>query len=463
MMRIRRKNLESIAAMAVALTMLIMGTAHAWITTISTGSMHQQRRSTTAPLRAAKKRAAKKKDTTTSNLNVPEDYETPFYPIPRAIDESLLGDLTGGRPGAIIETEEQLAVKEQILKEIDDGTRRYPDYMQNYGQLLQDEEAEYDIGDDPDAIDAATLGTWTIQDLKSKFDYEWDPNSGDPDPNLVELSQDDTLYLESTEKDEDGVEVGYDPIFGPSNPMDTRAIRGAVDSYMIDTKTRDDRMLSPLFPDPTDPEIAYNEEVVQFRKSLDIIDTYVDPFLTEDLPVPAHVAKWHGYPEQVWFEPKNFTNNRFTDNPTDFDALSPHRARVRAVELARAKNAEWLPPGVSQQWHRDQRAPYEKVGTLVGTLEPGECDPELVALIQPALNILGSCAVLLSIEGADEENKTVYRFAYHGLMKNKYGMQCWTETLLRDCGADVTGVVFETGFRRRDAAYDGGDPYYGAP
>jgi len=24
-------------------------------------------------------------------------------------------------------------------------------------------------------------------------------------------------------------------------------------------------------------------------------------------------------------------------------------------------------------------------------------------------------------------------------------------------------VVFETGFRRRDAAYDGGDPYYGAP
>jgi len=46
-------------------------------------------------------------------------------------------------------------------------------------------------------------------------------------------------------------------------------------------------------------------------------------------------------------------------------------------------------------------------------------------------------------------------------MKNKYGMSCWTETLIRDCGVNVTGVVFETGFRARDPAYDGGFAYHG--
>ena len=391
-----------------------------------------------------------------NNANIPDDYEIPFYPNPRIVDENLLGDLTGGRPGAIIETEEQLATKDTILQEIESGKRKYDEtIMRDYGNLIEDEEAEYDI-DDPNAIDAATLGTWTIQDIRSKFPYEWDPNSGEADPNLVELSQDGARYLKETAKDEEGVEIGYDPIFGPSNPMDTRAILGAVDSFMIDPRTRDDRMLAPQFPDKNDPEIAYNEEVVQFRKSLDIIETYVDPFLNEDLQIPRHVAKWHGYPDQVYLEPKNATNNRFTENPTDFDSMTPYQARVKAVELARSKNAEWLPDGVSQRWHQEQRAPYDAVGTLVGTLNPGNCNPDLVQLVQPALDILGACTELLSIE-----QDTVYRFAYHGLMKNKYGMQCWTETLLRDCGAEVTGVVFETGFRRRDAPYDGGDPYYG--
>ena len=98
----------------------------------------------------------------------------------------------------------------------------------------------------------------------------------------------------------------------------------------------------------------------------------------------------------------------------------------------------------------------DEVGTLVGSLRPGECDPDIVELIQPALQVLGSCAILLSIEQG-----TVFRFHYHGLMKNKHGMAAWTETLIRDCGVEVTGVVFETGFRKRDPAYDGGDPYCG--
>jgi hypothetical protein len=36
------------------------------------------------------------------------------------------------------------------------------------------------------------------------------------------------------------------------------------------------------------------------------------------------------------------------------------------------------------------------------------------------------------------------------------------ESLLKEeCGVEpVTGVIFETGFRARDAPYDGGDPWY---
>ena len=246
-------------------------------------------------------------------------------------------------------------------------------------------------------------------------------------------------------------------MFGPSNPVDTRTKTGAVDSYMIDEESRNEAMLTPEFH-PNDPEIVFNEEVIKLRKSLDIIESYTDEFLPNDLAVPRHVAKWYGYPEMIKYPPKNYTNNRFTkvEDLTNFDALDPHRARVRAVELARDNNAEWLPNGVSQQWHKDQRQIYEDHGTLVGSLRKGECDPDIVELIQPALKVLGSCAELLSIE-----QDTVFRFHYHGLIKNKYGMACWTETLIRDCGVEVTGVVFETGFRKRDPAYDGGDPYYG--
>jgi hypothetical protein len=384
----------------------------------------------------------------------PDPDGAPHYPQPRQYDEGILGDLTGGRPGAIIETEEQLAIKAQILEEIDTKTRIYPAWMdQQYGALIEDEEAEFDI-DDPDAIDSSTLGTWTIQDLRSKFDYEWDPNSGEPDPNMLEITRDDVRYVKENEKDEDGVELGYNPMFGPSNPIDTRTILGTMDSYMIDDRSRDDTMLTPQFYEG-DPEIGFNEDIVQFRKSLDIMETYIDPFLPDDMPIPRHVAKWHGYPEQTFLEPKNYTNNRFTEKPTDFDAMTPHRARQRAVELARSKNAEWLPDGVSQAWHTEQRQPYEDCGTLVGTLRKGECDETIVKQIQPALKVLGSSVELLSIDGS------VFRFHYHGLMKNRHGMRCWAETMLADCGVEVTGVVFETGFRRRDPAYDGGDYWYG--
>jgi hypothetical protein len=296
-------------------------------------------------------------------------------------------------------------------------------------------------------MDSSKVGEWDISYLKSVFDYELDPSKGDEDPNALKPN---ARYVEETGDDD------YDPIFGPSNPVDTRTVVGTIDSYMVDEETRDESMLTPEFhPDDT-LELNLNEEIRQFRKSLDIIETYQDAFLAE-YEIPRHVAKWVGYPELVAYPPKNYTNNRFTrpEHRTDFDSMTPYRARKTAVEYARAKNAEWLPVGVSAAYHKAQRAPYEKYNTLVGTLQAGDKDPAIVQQIQPALKVLGSIADLLSIEGK------IFRFHYHGLMKNKYGMQCWTQTLIRDCGVECDNVIFETGFRKRDKAYDGGDAWYG--
>jgi hypothetical protein len=381
-----------------------------------------------------------------------------YGPKPR--DPDILDfDLTGGRPGAIIESEEELEFKQEIFDDM--ASRKYPKWVKDYGFLEEDENVQYDT-DDPDAVDAATLGQYDITDLRTKFEWEWDPKT-DRDPNLLENQKYDEVnriikYLPETEKDEDGIEVGYDPLYGPSNPIDERAILGIRESYVVDEATRDEEMLTPQFH-PGDPEISYNEDIIKYRQSLDIIETYQDEFLPENMPVPRHSAKWYGYPELLKYPAKNYTNNRYTkvEDLTNFDEMTPFRARQRAVELARATNAEWMPDGVSQAWHTEQRRPYEEVGTIVGTLRKGECDPDLVEAIQPALKVLGSCADLLSIEN----DGTVFRFHYHGLIKNRYGMSCWTETLIRDCGVEVTGVIFETGFRARDPAYDGGDPYYG--
>uniref|UniRef100_A0A7S4AT75 Uncharacterized protein n=1 Tax=Pseudo-nitzschia australis TaxID=44445 RepID=A0A7S4AT75_9STRA len=397
------------------------------------------------------------------------DGDEPYAGPQPKLPDTFQFDLTGGRPGTIIESEIELEQKDQIMKEMDindaseTGRKKYPKWLKNdYGFLQEDADAEYD-NDDPEAIDGSTLGDYDITDLNTKFDWEWDPKTDD-DPNLLETQlKNDILpsgrYLAETEKDEEGIEVGFDSLYGVSNPIDERTKIGTIDSYMVDENTRNEEMLTPeFFPD--DPEKAYNEEIVQYRKSMDIIETYQDEFLPENMPVPRNVAKWYGYPEELSLPPKNYTNNRFTktEDLTDFDDMSPFRARQRAVELARSNNAEWMPDGVSQAWHQQQRQPYEVQGTLIGTLRKGHCDPETHEMIKPALQVLGSCAELLSIEG---EANTIFRFHYHGLMKNKYGMSCWTETLIRDCGADVTGVVFETGFRARDPAYDGGFPYHG--
>ena len=447
---------QDLSGLYLATTMAM--TCHGWTTTTTTTTIT----SPTSSRRSGHRVETSLKNGRTQIFDMENSDGTPYYPKPRQMDENLLQ--FDNRPGAIIETEEQLEKKDVIIQEMERGkVRKYPKWLYtDYGELKELEEAEYDT-DDPEAIDSSTLGTWTIFDLESQFEYEWHPNTSDePDPNKAALSEPDTRYLAETPKDEDGIEVGFTAVFGPSNPIDERTILGTKDSYMIDGRYRDDTLLTPQFPE-NDPEIGYNENVVQFRRSLELLETYIDPFLPQDMPIPRHVAKWHGYPEQTFLEAQNFTNNRFTkdEDRTDFDALTPHRARERAVELARAKNAEWLPDGVSQAWHISQRQPYEDYATLMGTMRKGECDPELMEQIQPVLKVLGSSVDLLSTHENDD-GTVIFRFAYHALMKNKHGMKSWTEEMIRDCGVDqLSNVVFETGFRRRDPAYDGGDPYYG--
>ncbi|GKY90821.1 hypothetical protein MPSEU_000054900 [Mayamaea pseudoterrestris] len=396
--------------------------------------------------------------------NADEDIDRPKYYAPREPPSEYLTYLeaeTQNRPGAILETEEQALMREQILRDV--AQRSAQDVLllsDDYGELIDDEETKYVNADDPDALDAETLGAWTMRDLQARYEYEWDPlapqTNDNMDPNIRSVQKEMAFgasFVTEAPIDDEGIEVGWDPVFGHSNPIDSRTMIGSRNSFMTDIRTRNESMLEPQFA-PHDPELALNDQVVQFRNTLEVIETTIDPFLPDTLPVPIHVAKWHGYPEPDGFEPKNYTNNRFTDNPTNFDEMTPFRARQRAVELARSKNAEWLPAGVSQAWHAKERAPYEAYQTLVGTLRKGECDANIVDQIQPALQIFGSCTELLSIKDG------VFRFHYHGLIKNKYGMNAWMESLLQDTGVEVTGVIFETGFRKRDPAYDGGDPYY---
>lgn len=356
---------------------------------------------------------------------------------------------------APIETDEQ--IRDRILHEIDSGLRTYDDQksegldIADYGEP-DDVLALADDDDDPNIIDPTTLGQWDEKDLRDKFDYEWNPDDGDSDPNDLDPQFE---YEKDAPLDANGDIVGYDPMFGHSNPIDGRTILNPPDSYVIDERTRDDRLVPHDFPEG-DIEEGTNAEITAFRKSLRQVETYTDPFL--NMEVPRHTAKWHGYPEQLSYPKKDYMNNRFTkpEDRTDFDALGPAMARKVAVQLARAKNNEWLPEGTSEAYHASKTAIYKELGVITGTTLSGDIDEDVAAKIRPALDVLGDVVELLSIEA-----ETVFRFKYHGLIKNKRGMEAWAGVMIRDCDVDCTGVVFETGHRKRDPYYDGGNHWHG--
>lgn len=337
----------------------------------------------------------------------------------------------------------------QILSSIEDKTRSLPEWF--YEEYYEEKYDETIEDDDPSAIDPETLGKWDEDDLIGKLEYEFDIEKGDVDPNMLDEKFE---YLQDVKVDEEGVEYMYDPIFGRANPIDERTILNPQDSYVIDDETRDDSIVTPTFLEG-DVEIDYNADITAFRKSLKIVETFIDPYL--EMEVPRHKAKWYGYPEQITYPDKPDIENRFTkpEDKTDFDSMTPYQARKKAIELARAKNNEWLPKGKSVDYHNSRTNIYKEKGLLVGSLMKGDIDPEVKEKIEPVLKILGKCAELLEI------NETVFRFHYHGLIKNKRGMAAWTQTLIEDCGVECTNVVFETAWRKRDPYYDSGDKWFG--
>jgi len=324
---------------------------------------------------------------------------------------------------------------------------------------LNDDEDDIDIynevPEDPDDYDnvySEQLGTWNDDDLNCKSKYDFVELS-ETDPNLL---QPDLEYIENPEVDDDGVELGWDPMYGPSNPFDKRTIVTPVESYIIDPKCSDPAMVAPKFKNmdqDENPEVNLDQHVTQVRKDMKLIESYTDPWLNES--VPRNIAPWYGHPEKE-FPKKDFMNNRFTkpEDKTDFTVLDPYRARKKAMEMARSRNNEWLPDGVSQAQKLKRNAIFKEKEVLVGSLKKGEIDEAVMEQIQPALKIFGNSVELLQINKGDTFQ--VFRFHYKAAMKNRRGMAAWMGVLIRDCDVECTGVVFEIGGRERD--YNDGPP-----
>lgn len=270
-----------------------------------------------------------------------------------------------------------------------------------------------------------------------------------------ERRYDQYTYYSETMVDEDGVEVGWDPVFGPSNPIDDRAILSDIESYMVADATRDDRLLTPM---ALADEDAFQQEVRAIRLNRNRLETYEDPYL--HVEVPRHARPWYGERDmdQNPYEPKDYMNNRYTraEDKTDFTKLTPFEARKRAVFMARSKNNEWLPDGYSQERKAEDTRLFRERKILAGSLLQGEIDETKLEQLQPILRKIGGVATVLSIE------EGVFRFHYKGPMKHRRGIRNWTEMLMTELDIDFTGVFFETGVRKvdpRDTVFKGFECY----
>jgi hypothetical protein len=297
-----------------------------------------------------------------------------------------------------------------------------------------------------------------VYDDEMKIDYQ--------EVDRLRMQQEDEWYgkyqyYDQTVVDDDGVEVGWDPIFGPSNPIDSRAILTKIDSYMVDVHTRDDSMLIPMAPRD---EQAFNDIINQNHitnsQHNQKLETYKDAFLNVD--VPRHAKPWYGamdmdenpYPERDWM------NNRFTapEDKSDISHMGPYEARKHAVQLARSKNNEWLPDGYSQHRKTEQVKIFAEQKVLAGSLFKGPIDADRLAdLNHTIMRKVGGVVDVLSISA-----EGVYRFHYKGPMKHRKGMTNWVEMMLLEQGTSVGGVRFETGHRKidpRDTVFRGFECY----
>ena len=95
---------------------------------------------------------------------------------------------------------------EAIRADIDDGKRDMPAYY--FEDFVEEEE---DREDDPNVIVADEWGSWDERDLAGPpMAGDWDPEN-DPNPNDLDPEFE---YVTEIPKNEEGVEEGYDPMFG---------------------------------------------------------------------------------------------------------------------------------------------------------------------------------------------------------------------------------------------------------
>ena len=95
---------------------------------------------------------------------------------------------------------------EAIRADIDDGKRDMPAFY--YEDFVEEEE---DREDDPNVIVVDEWGSWDERDLAGPpMAGDWDPEK-DPNPNDLDPEFE---YVTEIPKNEEGVEEGYDPMFG---------------------------------------------------------------------------------------------------------------------------------------------------------------------------------------------------------------------------------------------------------
>ena len=80
---------------------------------------------------------------------------------------------------------------------------------------------------------------------------------------------------------------------------------------------------------------------------------------------------------------------------------------------------------------------------------PGDVDEAEVAHIQPMLDVFTNTVEVLEASGG------VFRFQYHGLIRNQHGMEAWARSLILESHPrpeSVTRVEFATN-RKRDVYF----------
>lgn len=153
------------------------------------------------PIQAAAEPVAEEESSADADATSPDFKEEVASPGVETLREFLTYSDYGIR-----KLQDQRRRGEAIRADIDDGKRDMPAYY--YEDFVEEEE---DREDDPNVIVVDEWGSWDERDLAGPpMAGDWDPVK-DPNPNDLDPEFE---YVTEIPKDEEGVEEGYDPMFG---------------------------------------------------------------------------------------------------------------------------------------------------------------------------------------------------------------------------------------------------------